>query len=223
MPLLGGKRFFATNIQRLSQYRNAMNSFFEKYPKTASAFTGFCTFGAGDVIAQRVEMHNTTTNLQFDYARPFQVGMLGFFMNGLFLTQWYNLLERVIGTSMHCKRAVFMKVAADQIIYGPFSIIAFFSFTSFLAHDNIPEMLEQFSSKMQDRFITTFLADCSLWPLANFVNFRLVPLVYRPTFTSVVQLVWQTYLSFVSSTPDEHAVQVYAEGKEGQEPSSKKV
>ena len=144
------------------QARNTVNHLFEKYPHAASAFTGFCTFSAGDVIAQRVEIHDSENHMKFDYTRPLQIGMLGLVMNGLFLTQWYILLERVIGTSMHCKRAVLMKVLADQVIYAPFSIISFFSFTAFVAHDEIKEMLEQFTSKMQDRFITTFLADCTL-------------------------------------------------------------
>lgn len=212
MPI--GGRLFTRSLQRFVQLRNTVNTLFEKYPKAASAFTGFCTFSAGDVIAQRVEIHDNTTNLQFDYTRPLQIGMLGLVMNGLFLTQWYNLLERVIGTSMHCKRAVLLKVIADQVIYGPFSIMAFFAVTAFVAHKEFHEMYEQFTSKMQDRFISTFIADCSLWPLANFVNFRLVPLVYRPTFTAVVQLGWQAYLSFVSSTPDEHVPQVLSVEKE---------
>ena len=208
-----GSRIFTKTFQRMTQFRNNVNHLFEKYPNSASAFTGFCTFSLGDVIAQRVELHDNQQNLQFDYFRPIEIGTLGLVMNGVFLTQWYNLLERVIGTSMHCKRAVLLKVLADQIIYAPFSIISFFSFTAFVSNDEVNEMFEQFTSKMQERFSTTFLADCSLWPLANFVSFRLVPLVYRPTFTAIVQLAWQTYLSFVSSTTDEHAVQVYADSE----------
>ena len=55
----------------------------------------------------------------------------------------------------------------------------------------------------KEHFVPTFFADCTVWPLANFVNFRVIPLVYRASFTAFVQLLWQSYLSFVSHVDDE--------------------
>lgn len=56
-----------------------------------------------------------------------------------------------------------------------------------------------FKSKMSDSFWTTYLADWTVWPAFNAINFRFVPLYMRPTFVCVAQLCWGTYLSTVAN------------------------
>lgn len=127
-----------------------------------------------------------------------QVGMLGFVMNGIFLYHWYHILDKVVGSSMTSKIGVIIKVAADQFIYAPFAIASFFYFTSVRELRDIDSANREFKSKLKQSFLTTFLADCTLWPTSNFVNFRYINLAYRPSFTAGIQLLWQTYLSITS-------------------------
>jgi protein Mpv17 len=185
-----------------SSLRNRIHTFFEKYPRLASGITGFCTFSAGDVLAQRLEMTQNKSKT-FDYKRPIQIGFLGLVSNGYFLTKWYQLLDNVAGTSMTSKKTVFSKVIADQLVYAPFAILSFFSFTSYLTESNLSKAWNHFKITTEERFFPTFFADCTVWPLANFVNFRVIPLVYRASFTAFVQLLWQGYLSFVSHADDD--------------------
>jgi hypothetical protein len=200
--------------------RSKVHLYFEKYPRFASGVTGFCTFSVGDLFAQRLQMNTVTTtattstsvattttttatqdtdHLKFDYRHPVEIGVLGFFSNGYILTHWYHMLEKVFGTSMICKRVVFTKVFADQLIYAPFCIVLFFAYSSWLSEGTPAKSWNEFVLKCKDSFTATFLADCSVWPVANFINFRVVPLVYRAPFTAFVQLLWQSYMSFVTS------------------------
>ena len=55
----------------------------------------------------------------------------------------------------------------------------------------------EFQDKMQRSFLPTLIADCCVWPIANMVNFRYVPLNYRPSFVGVVQIAWQSYVNYV--------------------------
>lgn len=154
----------------------------------------------GDILAQKIELGSSKKEVEYDLVRAAQVGVLGFVMNGFFIHHWYHSLDRVVGPSMTCKVGVWMKVAADQLIYAPFSIATFFYFTSFRESGDVGEANKEFMPKMKQSFVQTFVADCALWPLANFVNFRFVALTHRPAFTAVVQLMWQTYMSAISNT-----------------------
>jgi hypothetical protein len=57
---------------------------------------------------------------------------------------------------------------------------------------------EEFVFKMDKFLLSTWLADCMVWPAVSFVNFRFVPLNFRPTFVGFVQVFWQSYVSYVS-------------------------
>lgn len=193
-------RLFTLGTQKLSRVRHAITSFYLSNPRLANACTGCLTFTMGDILAQKIQHRNKRGNSQVDYWRSAHVGMLGLVMNGVFLYHWYNVLDKVVGSSMTSKVGVAIKVAADQFIYAPFAIMTFFYFTSVRETSNVAMANQDFKNKVHDNFLTTFLADCTLWPLSNFVNFRYVNLAYRPSFTAVIQLLWQTYLSVTSHT-----------------------
>ena len=117
------------------------------------------------------------------------------------------MLERVLGSSMKCQKVVFSKVLADQLIYSPVAILVFFGYTSMLSESTLRDVQDEFVEKTKQLFFPTFFADCTVWPIANWANFRVVPLVYRATFTSFCQLLWQGYMSYVSSARHPHVEQ----------------
>lgn len=189
-------RFFQPSLKTFAKIRHAIHNKFQKYPSATSAFTGCVMFGSGEYITQRI-LHEENSPL-IGMERVIQLGCLGFVMNGFFLTKWYNLLDRVAGISMKCNKVVAFKVIADQFLYAPFCIMMFFCFTAAIKHDNWKEMKDEFFHRMEHSFRSTYFADCTVWPLANYINFKIVPAPYRPTWTAVVQFVWQIYMSYVS-------------------------
>lgn len=197
---MNAPRTLVGGSKQLWALKNALVTAYRAHPRLANALTGCATFSLGDILSQKLEMRKSSKNeAEYDVVRAAQVGLLGFVMNGFFLHHWYHTLDRVVGTSMTSKIGVAIKVAADQFIYAPFAIVSFFYFTSFRKSGDVVKSNEEFVTKMEASFIPTFLADCVLWPSANFVNFRYITLAYRPTFTAIVQLMWQTYLSATSS------------------------
>jgi hypothetical protein len=122
--------------------------------------------------------------------------MLGIFMNGILLHYWFRLLDLQFGSSMKSKTGVFFKIIADQIAYAPTAIILFFSYSTFLESEELTNnFLNKTKNKLKSEFLTTYAADCVMWPIVNFVNFRFVAIPYRPTFVGSAQLFWQTYMS----------------------------
>jgi len=191
MPLVG-------NITRSRALREYVRNVFESHPKLANSITGFLTFSVGDLISQAFDRKDLENKRKyFDIGRSIQFGMLGIAMNGVSLHYWYRFLDKVGGTCKANKLGVAFKVIADQIIYAPFAIIAFFGFSSFKSSENMPKLVDNFNMKMNNNFLPVFAADCTLWPIVNIINFRYISLSYRPTFVAVAQVVWQTYLSSV--------------------------
>lgn len=213
-------RLFVLGTKKLSIIRHAVTSFYALNPRLANACTGCVTFTLGDILAQKIQVRTEKDAQSLDYWRSLQVGALGLVMNGIFLHHWYNTLDKIVGSSMTSKFGVAMKVAADQFIYAPFAILTFFGFTSVREAGSVSSAKEEFKNKVQGNFTTTFLADCTLWPLSNFVNFRYVNLAYRPSFTAVVQLLWQTYLSLASHKREHIEVKKPQESMMSQESSA---
>ena len=94
--------------------------------------------------------------------------------------------------------SVVVKVVLDQLVYAPFSIGVFFSVASCGKGGNLQSIYSNLKEKTEESFIETWAADCMVWPLVNFLNFRFIPIYMRPTFVGCAQLMWQTYLSTIS-------------------------
>lgn len=182
-------------MQKITTLVKSMHFVFHKYPKLSNYLAGFATFSAGDFIAQNLDREKKR---KVNYLRSIEIGMLGLFLNGFLLVRWYHLLEHMFGSSMNNAKSVILKCIADQVVFAPASIILFFSFSSYIQEYSIWKATKGFEEKMKENFFTTYAADCTLWPFANFLNFRMIPLPYRPSFTSFIQFMWQIYLSFVS-------------------------
>ena len=58
----------------------------------------------------------------------------------------------------------------------------------------------EFNTKMTSKFIDAYLADCAFWPLLNWLNFRYLPLHFRPSLVAVAQFFWQAILSTINSS-----------------------
>lgn len=119
-------------------------------------------------------------------------------MNAGVLRFWYGLLDRTFSASMNDLRVVFAKCAADQIAMAPFSICTYFGYTQLLTHGFNFDSGPKIAAKIGADLVPTWKMDCLVWPPANFVCYRLVPVGYRPMFVGFVQLGWQLYIARVA-------------------------
>lgn len=64
---------------------------------------------------------------------------------------------------------------------------------------------DQIQSKYKDMFTPALLANWQVWPLAQLVNFRYMPLPYRVPFQSTCGVFWTLYLSILNAKQDDGA------------------
>ncbi|RYG94796.1 Mpv17/PMP22 family protein, partial [archaeon] len=129
-----------------------------------------------------------------DWHRVAHIGALGVVENGVLMLLWYRLLATMVGTNVRTL-TVIVKCILDQIFFASQQDAIFLGYCGYL-HSNTWQAAYE---EVKKQFITTWLNDCSLWPLVNFIGFAYVPTSLQPTYMSCVQLFWQIYISSVAA------------------------
>ena len=73
-----------------------------------------------------------------------------------------------------------------------------FLFLALCAYDHSHHLSEAIE-EVRKNFLTTWLMDCALWPVVNFIGFAVVPMKLQPTYMAAVSLFWQVYVSSVTN------------------------
>ncbi|PSC71174.1 hypothetical protein C2E20_5468 [Micractinium conductrix] len=156
-------------------------------PVLTKALTSFVGFAIGDRIAQGVAGGGS-----YDVLRCGRLSLYGLLLDGPVGHAWYKLLDKhVYPEAPTSTKAVLIKMALDQLVWGPAMTLVFFAFLKTL--EGHPELIV---ATIQAKFLPTMLANYVLWPLAHLVNFRFVPTDYRILFNNVVAIFWTTWLSY---------------------------
>jgi len=72
----------------------------------------------------------------------------------------------------------------------------FLALCAYSRSEQLPAAIED----VKENFLTTWIMDCSLWPLVNFVGFAFVPNSLQPSYMAFVQFFWQIYISTVGES-----------------------
>jgi len=57
----------------------------------------------------------------------------------------------------------------------------------------------QISQKYGDMYVPALFANWKVWPLAQLINFRYLPLAYRVPFSQTCGVFWTLYLSLLNA------------------------
>uniref|UniRef100_A0A915JG59 Mitochondrial inner membrane protein Mpv17 n=1 Tax=Romanomermis culicivorax TaxID=13658 RepID=A0A915JG59_ROMCU len=57
--------------------------------------------------------------------------------------------------------------------------------------------------RCRNDFLEIFIAGLMIWPLAQCINFRFIPLRHRLIFNQSIALMWNTYLAWKTNQPKE--------------------
>ena len=57
--------------------------------------------------------------------------------------------------------------------------------------------------KFRDAYSTALLANYSVWPVVQLINFKIMPLQYRLPFVSSLGILWNAYLSWINNASKE--------------------
>ncbi|CEM36867.1 unnamed protein product [Vitrella brassicaformis CCMP3155] len=162
-----------------------------------------------------------------DTQRLVVVASQGWILNGVMLTPFYRVLDILIGDTMSGKffPRIPMKIFLTMVLYMPASTMMFFFLTPCLevlaeaattatqqqdqhheGEESLMHRLQQSFAKgceegwtgVSRHFAQTYALAWLIWPLTDSINFRFIPLTYRPLWDSLIDIVWTTILSRAS-------------------------
>ncbi|KAF2357912.1 Mpv17/PMP22 [Trinorchestia longiramus] len=173
------------------------------YPKTTLTLQSGGLLAAGDGISQvAVEGHHLR---HYEWSRTARFFVLGAFLTGPILRRWYGFLNRRF--THQGKQGNFKKFAADQLVFGPtFTVII-------IASVGVLQRMtpQQVVVKVRTTFLDVVVAGMMVWPVAQLINFTLVPLQFQILFVQTVGLFWNTFLAWKTNrnidTTTEHKCQ----------------
>ncbi|KAF9056610.1 hypothetical protein BJ165DRAFT_543205 [Panaeolus papilionaceus] len=180
---------------------------FDAHPHLTLSVTGGCLNALGDAVAQ-VSQNVVNKNKDQDFAKRYDFQRtVRFFCFGLMISpimgRWNAFLERrfplrSLGSTANSKvsmKALTKRVAADQLIMAPIGLGLFLGSMGIMEHRSPAQIRDRF----KDLYPTALLANWKVWPPAQFVNFRYMPLPYRVPFSQVCGVAWTLYLSILNS------------------------
>lgn len=93
----------------------------------------------------------------------------------------------------HGIRTVVAKIAWDQILFSPVCIAACLLVAGRLENKTSEHLLSQ-TVQLGARL---YIAECLIWPPAQFINFYYLPTKYRVLYDNIISLVYDVYTSHV--------------------------
>ncbi|KAA1468585.1 hypothetical protein DENSPDRAFT_912358 [Dentipellis sp. KUC8613] len=179
---------------------------FEAHPHGTLAVAGGALNALGDAVAQSVQMliSKDEKRPSYDYIRTIRFFCFGVGMSPL-IGRWNKFLEHTFplrvegGSGKVSFTALSKRVACDQLVMAPIGL-AFFLGSMGVMEGRSPE---QIRGKFRDLFKGAMIANWNVWPAAQFINFRYMPLAYRVPFQQSCGVFWTLYLSLINSKEDE--------------------
>ncbi|TFL06416.1 hypothetical protein BDV98DRAFT_559374 [Pterulicium gracile] len=184
---------------------------FQTHPNTTLALTGGSLNALGDGVAQATQRMTFSRSEEhedppaYDTIRTFRFFCFGFGMSPL-IGRWNHFLEyrfplRSLTSTNPGKvsfSALTKRVVCDQIVAAPIGLGLFLTSMG-LMEGRSPQQIKQ---KFTDLYTTAIITNWQVWPIAQFVNFRFMPLAYRVPFQSTCGVFWTLYLSIINSKED---------------------
>ncbi|KAI0670126.1 hypothetical protein C8Q78DRAFT_976574 [Trametes maxima] len=181
---------------------------FETHPYTTLAFTNGAFNALGDIVAQLTQKvqrpEDRRRQWTYDIPRTMRFFAFGFGMGPL-VGRWNFFLEhnfplRIQGGSGKVSlRALARRVGADQLFMAPIGLAIFIGSMGVMEGRDAKHIGQRYS----ELYKPALMANWQVWPLAQLVNFRFMPLAYRVPFQSTCGVFWTLYLSLLNAKEDE--------------------
>lgn len=145
----------------------------------------------GDVIAQLLIEKKKIND--WDVGRTLRFGGVGLVVVGPALRKWYSTLDRLVSKDQSAVKRGFKKMLLDQVVFAP----PFTLFLSYLVPFVNGEKHNQIVQNIRETYFSVLKHGLMLWPLAQTINFIVVPAQYQIIYVQLVALIWNAYLSGV--------------------------
>lgn len=162
-----------------------------RFPWVTNVTLYGCLFAGGDLVHQ---WFSRSDGGNINWTQTRNVAIVAFSFHGNFNFFWMRFLERRFpGNSAGM---VLRKLALDQSTAAPLATSVFYTGVSFL------EGKEDITQDWREKFLNTYRTGLMFWPFVQFLNFALVPLYVRTSFTGCCAFVWATFLCFSRQSGD---------------------
>ncbi|XP_055346930.1 mpv17-like protein 2 [Paramacrobiotus metropolitanus] len=149
----------------------------------------------GDIIQQSYEIF-VKRQSEFHRHRIFKMGYAGF-ATGAYAHHLYAYLDRRFpGRDV---RSLTRKVILDNLS-APLQFVLFFGILAFVERKRLQEFLEELYSKGVHLYVTSSF----IYAPAQYINFYFLSPQYRVLFVSILNLVFDTYSSYVAHDNERH-------------------
>lgn len=113
-----------------------------------------------------------------------------------FQVPWYKILNFFF-TSDPTMIQVLERVLCDQLVYSPCFLFFFFTYSNYIMEGGDGDTLR---IKIQRVYLSTLGCNLIVWPIAQIINFSLMPKAYQVPFSSSVGIIWNCFLSMRNSS-----------------------
>lgn len=167
-----------TFVHKFGVYFKKLKSLYDSYPFTMNTMFGGAVYVAGELVVKvdsAKDKYNDSKSINFilrndiDWKRVSEIGVLGCIENGFFMLTWYNFLNRVVGSNIHTY-TVLIKCLFDQIFFASQADLSFLALCAYQNKAQLPLAIEE----VKKSFLTTWINDCSIWPVINFIGILLL-------------------------------------------------
>ncbi|KAG6832227.1 hypothetical protein H0H92_004192 [Tricholoma furcatifolium] len=168
---------------------------FDTHPNITLALTGAGLNSLGDIVAQLIEKTIATTegnHRPYDIPRTLRFFVFGFTISP-FLGRWNSALEMCFPLRASSGSSKVSLKALSQ--RAPIGVGAFLGSMALMERQNF----EQIKEKFNELYEPTVLTNWKVWPIAQLINFRYMPLAYRIPFQSGCGVFWTLYLSLINA------------------------
>lgn len=129
----------------------------------------------------------------FDMKRFITLSIFGFIYHGPSGHYFYNWLDsKVEGTDA---KAVFTKVAIDQVFWCPIFMSVFFAYLGLVNGDGFAAI----GSKIRNDLLSACQGSWKVWPIVHAVNFKFISNKHRLVFINGVQIAFNMFLSIIGT------------------------
>jgi protein Mpv17 len=143
-------------------------------------------------VATQLFVEGKSLSNDYDLTRTLRWTVAGLTLHGPYFFVGFSMVDKRFGAVTTLK-AVAKKTAVAQFILFPPYLVALFGLMGVLEkHPNTPDKIKQ-------RVPEAFLSGCLYWPIANGINFAMVPPTMRVPYLAASAGVWNSYLSWANA------------------------
>ncbi|XP_059662616.1 uncharacterized protein LOC132308527 [Cornus florida] len=163
-------------------------------PVLAKMMISGVVYSVGDWIAQCYEGKPI---FEFDRARMFRSGLVGFTLHGSLSHYYYQFCEELFPSQDWW--VVPAKVIFDQTVWAAVWNSIYYTFVGFLRFESPVSIF----SELKATFWPMLTAGWKLWPFAHLITYGVIPLEQRLLWVDCIELIWVTILSTYSNEKSE--------------------